>query len=149
MARTLLDSFCPLQMWSQILRILIFHPLYSNRSRSDERALYLRPDRRLADEAIVLGTRASLCPILRRVRISQLDGTGLSSLQFSFISRLFAKARYEWAVARSGYMNRSIPSRFRKGNQRTQRNQSKESKAVVGGIFFFGCEVPWRSRRTP
>jgi len=31
---------------------------------------------------------ASLCPILRRVRISQLDGTGLSSLQFSFISPL-------------------------------------------------------------
>ena len=91
-SRTLIDSFCPLQMWSQILRILIFHPLYSNRSRSDERALYLRPDRKFADEAIVLGTRG--IP-LSHIKASSYKPTGRNRvvvIAIQFYITAFARA---------------------------------------------------------
>src|SRR6266436_2597332 len=73
-ARTLIDSLCPIQMLSQTLRILIFHPLCSNRAQSDKRIQYLQPDRKSAGVASVEETRAYPCPRLARVRADQRDG---------------------------------------------------------------------------
>src|SRR5580700_5392603 len=73
-ARTLIGSFCPIQMLSQTLRIQIFHPLCSNRVQSDKRIQYLQPDRKSAGVASVEETRAYPCPRLARVRADQPDG---------------------------------------------------------------------------
>src|SRR5260221_12280982 len=73
-ARTLIESFCPIQMLSQTLRILIFHPLRSNRAQSDKRIQYLQPDRKSAGVASVEETGSYPCPRLARVRADQRDG---------------------------------------------------------------------------
>src|SRR5258708_1236360 len=66
-ARTSIDSFRPLQMLSQIQRILIFHPLCSNPVQSYAHIRYLLPDRISVGGATAGETPAFPCPRLARV----------------------------------------------------------------------------------
>src|SRR5258707_15816155 len=72
-ARTSIDSFRPLQMLSQIQRILIFHPLCSNPVQSYAHIRYLLPDRISVGGASAEETRAFPCPRLVRVPATQRD----------------------------------------------------------------------------
>src|ERR1700730_7985218 len=73
-ARISINSCPPIERWSQILRILIFHLACSNHGQSGERTLCLPPGRRSAGEASVEETRAFPCPKLVRVHVDQRGG---------------------------------------------------------------------------
>src|SRR5690242_10349166 len=73
-ARTSTNNCYPLERSIQILRILTFHLVCSNRGQSGVRSLRLLPDRKSVGQASVEEIRASPCPRLARVHVGQRDG---------------------------------------------------------------------------